>query len=154
MIGTLNRIAPMPKMRRGLRVAGAGRGAAGSLIGYACARSRPPPQARLKLFASRAPFSDLCATVLLISSMHDVEELGDLAPGTKNNQMRLGRRISQLVKKATTRHFETAPVAIHPMQSSDVAQGLFRHRNYCPLTVKSSAPDQINLSKRNDNRCH
>jgi len=47
--------------------------------------------------------------------MHYVEKFSDLAPGTKNQRMRLRRLIPHHVEKTAARHFEPAPIAIHVM---------------------------------------
>jgi hypothetical protein len=66
--------------------------------------------------------------------------------------MSLGRLIYERIEEAATRHLETAPIAIHAMHPSDIAQSLFRRR-------KSSSTDQDfsdepeNIATREDNRC-
>jgi len=60
--------------------------------------------------------------------MQQVEELADLTAWTENQWMSFGGLVDERVEEAATRHLETAPIAIHPMHPSNIAQSLFRHR--------------------------
>jgi hypothetical protein len=57
--------------------------------------------------------------------------------------MSFGYLIYECIKKAATRHLEPAPIAIHAMHPSDVAQSFFRHRRPPSLMIKFPPTDRI-----------
>jgi len=56
--------------------------------------------------------------------------------------MSFGRHIDERIEKAATRHLKPAPIAIHAMHPSDVAQSLFGHGKSSSAAIKISVTNR------------